>query len=192
MKLTRTLVGVALLFFGIGLGVMAHTIVNANSQGAEVRVNAKRLADGRTEFAVQHRVGNDWERLTPSGRYLPANPRVGVWLNSTPVTITTPAPAQEQNSSTVRLDGSGQDGGTIRLSQGQWWCDASVQGNGGRYGNGTNFIVILHDQYGGQALVANKIAERGTWGKLVPVHSPVSVVVEVSAEGSWTVECTRQ
>ena len=35
MKLTRTLVGVALLFFGIGLGVMAHTIVNAQEPDEE-------------------------------------------------------------------------------------------------------------------------------------------------------------
>ena len=38
MKLTRTLVGVALLFFGIGLGVMAHTIVNAQEPDEEPEV----------------------------------------------------------------------------------------------------------------------------------------------------------
>ena len=35
MKLTRTLVGAFLLFFGIGLGVMAHTIVNAQEPDEE-------------------------------------------------------------------------------------------------------------------------------------------------------------
>ncbi len=55
----------------------------------EVRVAAQRLADGRTEFALQERQANgSWgERRLPRGRFFPADTRVGRWLGSTPLTI---------------------------------------------------------------------------------------------------------
>ena len=55
----------------------------------EVRVAAQRLADGRTEFALQERQANGaWgERRLPRGRFFPADTRVGRWLGSTPLTI---------------------------------------------------------------------------------------------------------
>ena len=55
----------------------------------EVRVAAQRLADGRTEFALQER-GTDgtWEeRRLPRGRFFPAGTRVGRWLGSSPLTL---------------------------------------------------------------------------------------------------------
>ena len=56
--------------------------------GVEVRISARRLADGRVEFALQPRAGSGWgERELPSSRYFPANAAAGRWLNSSPVTL---------------------------------------------------------------------------------------------------------
>ena len=55
---------------------------------AEARIGAKRLADGRIEFALQPRTGGGWgARVLPSARYFPAGAAAGRWLNSSPVTI---------------------------------------------------------------------------------------------------------
>ena len=50
------------------------------------RINARRLADGRTEFSF---VTPEGERLLPSGRLLPANPSAG-WKRSTEIEIPLP------------------------------------------------------------------------------------------------------
>ena len=57
--------------------------------GVEVRVAAQRLADGRTEFALQERnADGSWaERRLPRARFFPANARVGRWLSSSPLVI---------------------------------------------------------------------------------------------------------
>ena len=77
------------------LSVAAVMIVEAqNRRGGEVeiRINAKRHENGSTEFAVQQRDGAGWsERIAPSGRFLPAQPPIDRWLNSTPVTVMTEA-----------------------------------------------------------------------------------------------------
>ena len=55
----------------------------------EVRVAAQRLADGRTEFALQERESDgSWaERRLPRARFFPANADVGRWLSSSPLTV---------------------------------------------------------------------------------------------------------
>ena len=57
--------------------------------GVEVRVAAQRLADGRTEFALQERnADGSWaERRLPRARFFPANARVGRWLSSSPLVV---------------------------------------------------------------------------------------------------------
>ena len=56
--------------------------------GSEARIAARRLADGRVEFALQPRAGGGWgERVLPSSRYFPANAAVGRWLSSSPVSL---------------------------------------------------------------------------------------------------------
>ena len=74
------------------LALLAATPAAHGADGeVEVRVAAQRLADGRTEFALQER-GTDgtWEeRRLPRGRFFPADTRVGRWLGSSPLTITT-------------------------------------------------------------------------------------------------------
>ena len=55
----------------------------------EVRVAAQRLADGRTEFALQEREADgSWAaRRLPRARFFPANATVGRWLASSPLTV---------------------------------------------------------------------------------------------------------
>ena len=64
----------------------------AGDSGLEVRVAAQLLADGRMEFALQERQADgSWgERRLPRGRFFPANPRVGRWLASSPLTVSVP------------------------------------------------------------------------------------------------------
>lgn len=69
----------------VGYGA-AHVL----SEDPEVRISARRLDDGRTEFALQQRTDGQWgERILPRSRMFPASPRDGRWLNSSPLTIAT-------------------------------------------------------------------------------------------------------
>ena len=73
---------VGVLALGVGMAV-AHT------DGTEIRITAMRHeSDGRIEFAVQERDGDEWgERVLPRARFFPASGREGRWLNSTPITV---------------------------------------------------------------------------------------------------------
>ena len=56
----------------------------------QVRIVARRIADGRVEFGLQQR-GDDeeWgERRLPSRRFFPTGTRLGRWLSSSPLTLT--------------------------------------------------------------------------------------------------------
>jgi hypothetical protein len=70
----------------------AAMVVQAQSSGElEVRITARCLTDGRTEFALQQREGSGWSnRIAPRARFLPAEPPVGRWLVSTPIAIAAP------------------------------------------------------------------------------------------------------
>ena len=59
----------------------------------DVRVAARRLADGRTEFALQQRDDDgSWAaRRLPARRFFPADTEVGRWLSSSPLTVALPA-----------------------------------------------------------------------------------------------------
>ena len=76
----------------------------------EVRVAAQRLADGRTEFALQERAADgSWDdRRLPTSRFFPANTRAGRWLGSSPLTVE----AQADGMQTA----SGGTGVTVRVA----------------------------------------------------------------------------
>ena len=59
------------------------------SVGLEVRINARRLANGRVEFALQHRLdGGEWsDRILPRARQFPTNAAIDRWLSSTPLSL---------------------------------------------------------------------------------------------------------
>ena len=86
------------------LGVTAITASGAGHE-TEVRVTAQRLADGRTEFALQQREADDeWgERLLPRARFFPATATVGRWLSSTPLTVRAPGAGDDAEGAEVRI-----------------------------------------------------------------------------------------
>ena len=67
-------------------------LAHVSSGDAEVRISAKRLDDGRTEFALQQRIDGEWgERILPRSRFFPASPGHDRWLNSSVLEIETTA-----------------------------------------------------------------------------------------------------
>ena len=87
--------------------------VDTGAGSAEVRVAAQRLADGRTEFALQRReVGGRWgERMLPRARFFPAGAAVNRWLASSPLMVAaagseeTPANAAPAATTCADLEG---------------------------------------------------------------------------------------
>ena len=82
----RRLAAAVVVLFVATLGVAVVTAQGASAD-IEVRVAAQRLADGRTEFALQHREpGGDWsERALPRARFFPATgSRPASWCHSAP------------------------------------------------------------------------------------------------------------
>ena len=75
--------------------------------GTEVRITAQRLADGRTEFALQQREADgEWgERLLPRARFFPATSAVGRWLSSTPLTVSLPEVSPDTSGGVWRRTG---------------------------------------------------------------------------------------
>ena len=72
---------------------------------SEVRITARRIDDGRTEFALQQRdADGQWgERQLPARRFFPANVAAGRWLVSAPLTI--------------QVEGSGRPAATCAFSE---------------------------------------------------------------------------
>ena len=72
----------------VALAVPA-TEADASEAVSEVRVAARRMPNGDTEFALQVReTATTWSALQkPSARYLPADAAVGQWLASSPMTL---------------------------------------------------------------------------------------------------------
>ena len=64
-------------------------------RGVEVRVVARRVAEGRVEIGLRQRpVGETWGEVgLPSWRFVPTSAPVGRWLRSSPLTIALGAPA---------------------------------------------------------------------------------------------------
>ena len=91
--------GLAIVFALVLLAVLGGSAVTVSGAGseAELRIAARRLDDGRLEFALQQRrADGNWGRRTlPTVRFFPAAAPPGRWLVSTPLTV----------------DASGADGG---------------------------------------------------------------------------------
>ncbi|MCY3952283.1 MAG: S-layer homology domain-containing protein [bacterium] len=75
------------------------------SAAAELRIVARELGDGRIEFGLQQRDGQDaWRgRQLPRARLFPADATVGRWLASSPLTVTTSAPDASLDRFEVRI-----------------------------------------------------------------------------------------
>ncbi len=99
------------------------------SGDAEVRVAARRLADGKTEFALQQRVDGQWsERMLPSARKLPAEPAVGKWLHSSALTLETTTQAETSALIVRKIGQDYYDSGRIATNIKRW-----SYGNEGAY-----------------------------------------------------------
>lgn len=84
------------------------SVAHAQGTGAgavEVRVAARRLPDGRTEFAFQQRNddGSWGARQFPTRRFVPADTDVGRWLSSSRITVEPPAGTAEAPAIIVRV-----------------------------------------------------------------------------------------
>lgn len=105
------------------VGAVTSAIVYSQIQTAEVevRVQAKRLADGRTEFAVQQREGDGWsDSLFRSNPRLRSDPVVGRWYSSRGVIASVPVDAAllaaaARPSPPVGWTPLGDTGGEVRL-----------------------------------------------------------------------------
>ena len=99
-------VAASIILAGFGSSGVAAQEADAD---AEVRIAARRLADGRTEFALQERSPDgSWSaRRLPRSRFVPTSPEVGRWLSSSVLTIDFPAlamlSAEEDASVEVRI-----------------------------------------------------------------------------------------
>ncbi|MCE2531024.1 MAG: hypothetical protein J4F44_00825 [Acidimicrobiia bacterium] len=81
----KALVAILIVAFGAG---MVPAAASAQDADVAVRIVARRLEDGRTEFGLQQRAADgDWgERLLPSRRFFPAAAAAGRWLVCSPIT----------------------------------------------------------------------------------------------------------
>jgi hypothetical protein len=104
----------------------------------EVRIVARRLADGRVEFGLQQRSDSDgsWSsRRLPSRRFFPLSAEVGRWLGSSPLSLTlslyvilTAPDSMDEATNTIEVrivarrlgDGRVEFGLQQRLGDGSW------------------------------------------------------------------------
>ena len=100
----------ATALLGIAGGVIAQTVATS-----EIRIVARRLDDGRTEFALQQRDGDEWgERILPTRRYFPADPGHSRWLHSSEIPITVGATTSATATATPSPSGPTFEGeGTL-------------------------------------------------------------------------------
>lgn len=131
-RMRKLTVLVAVLLAAVAIG---GYVIGTSSVSTEVRINARELEDGRTEFAIQQRDGDGWgERQLAARRYLPAEVGHNRWLNSSPYTIEITVEETEPAAETVvqfpRLDllsqslidqALGGTTGTAFETRNGWW-----------------------------------------------------------------------
>ena len=99
------------LLAGIAAGSVIAVRATADTAETEVRITARRLADGRTEFALQQRApSGDWgARITPDRRFFPNDAAVNRWLNSSPIPIGLPVAQTAQSDRHEQVDPTSVD-----------------------------------------------------------------------------------
>ena len=105
-------------------GVLATSLVATAQTEPQIRLNARILAGGRIEVALQQRPGGgDWEdRLLPARRFLPRSAPIARWVWSTPLEVQTAAGTQEMRIAARRPTGGGliEVGLQQRRPDGNW------------------------------------------------------------------------
>ena len=86
-RVVATALAAALVLVAVLLGTTGAQAQSNDDR--EVRIAAQRLANGRTEFALQARAsGSEWgDRMLPASRFLSAGVRTGRWYASSPLTV---------------------------------------------------------------------------------------------------------
>ena len=107
----------AVTLLAMALGV-ATVHAQASTVDIEVRITAQRLADGRTEFALQHREpeGTWSDRILPRARFFPATSEAGGWLISTAVTVRAPGASGDHDGTEVRIAARRLESGRIEFA----------------------------------------------------------------------------
>ena len=111
----------AVLLAVVGGTAVAAPVVGQESAADEVRIVARKLADGRVELGLQQR-GDEgvWgETRLPRARLLPTTAQVGRWLSSSPL----PAGAGEVRIAARRLDDGRVEIGLQQRESGGSWSD---------------------------------------------------------------------
>lgn len=76
----------------VAVAVLGAHAASTDDITTEVRINARELTDGRVEFSLQQRDGDDWgDRKLVEARYLPRRPQRDTWYQSSAFTVTFPA-----------------------------------------------------------------------------------------------------
>ncbi len=76
---------IALTALGVAVPSAA---VGSQEPDVTVRIVARRVDDGRVEFALQQQTDGDWgERILPSRRFFPVDVETGRWLASSSLTL---------------------------------------------------------------------------------------------------------
>jgi N-acetylmuramoyl-L-alanine amidase len=105
-------------------GVLATSLVATAQTEPQIRLNARILAGGRIEVALQQRPGGgDWhDRLLPARRFLPRSAPIARWVWSTPLEVQTAAGTKEMRIAARRPTGDGliEVGLQQRLPGGNW------------------------------------------------------------------------
>ncbi len=200
-------IGLALTATALALGAIGFALGQSLSGTEDVRIAARKLADGKIEFALEQ----DGQRILPRSRFFPASAQVDRWLRSSPVSIDVEAilaeriretEQQEAMQSSRSLSGSGdayQSAG--HFAAGHYVCIAEVSENDSGYGSGL-FAVTSYGEDGSYgALHVNEIEHsyRATtrlmvgsgWSADVPVGE-VFFDVAAAPQGRWSIVCTRQ
>ncbi|MDE2987792.1 MAG: hypothetical protein OXT70_07020 [Chloroflexota bacterium] len=137
----KFLAGVILL---AAVAVPSVLFATQGEGSGEARINARKLEDGRIEFAMQVKEGNAWsDRILPRGRYFPAHAEVGKWLNSTPVSLSSGGVALQLPISTAA---------TARWEQDVWY---TWQGESQQLKNQGSFTTYVDEFTPGQPFVTS-------------------------------------
>ena len=193
-----------------GLSALAQT-AHASAGEIEVRVAAQRLADGRTEFALQERrEGEEWgERRLPRSRFLPAGASVGRWLASSPLAVGLPGVSEvEVRVASRLLEGGRMEFALQERREGEEWGERRLPrsrflpagASVGRWLSSSPLAASLPDPVGDVARVEVRVAtqllsdgrmefavqERGEGGEWDERRLPQLRVFPANAEiGRW-------
>lgn len=76
----------------LGVAVPAAA-VGSQEPDVTVRIVARRIEDGRVEFALQQQTGDEWgERILPRSRFFPVDVETGRWLVSSSLALEAETP----------------------------------------------------------------------------------------------------